>query len=42
MDPVEREAQRRHVVLVSAPTAKAIEELIKEHKDTRAILHVTR
>jgi hypothetical protein len=41
MDDVEREAQRRHVALVIAPTAKAVEELIKEHKDTNAILHVT-
>ena len=41
MDDVRREATRRHVELLVVPTARAIEELQKELKNTNAILHVT-
>src|SRR5579862_5147943 len=41
MDDVKREAKRRHVALSILPTAKAIEELKQQPKDTNAILHVT-
>jgi hypothetical protein len=41
MDDVRREAQLRHVELVIATTAKAIDELNRETRDTNAILHVT-
>lgn len=41
MDDVKREAQRRHVELLVVPTARAIQELRKEIKETNAILHVT-
>jgi len=41
MDEVRREATRRHVELLVVPTARAIEELQKELKNTNAILHVT-
>jgi hypothetical protein len=41
MDDVKREAKRRGVELVTAPTAQAIEALHKHPKRTNAILHVT-
>jgi hypothetical protein len=41
MDDVKREAKRRDVELVAAPTAQAIEALHKHSKRTNAILHVT-
>jgi hypothetical protein len=41
LDEVHREARARNVVLVIAPTAKAIEQLANDDKDTNAILHVT-
>jgi len=41
MGEVKREAQRRKVELVIAPTARAIAVLRREPKDTNAILHVT-
>jgi hypothetical protein len=41
MDDVKREAKRRDVELVTAPTAQAIESLHKHPKRTNAILHVT-
>ena len=41
MEDVRREAQARHIALVIAPTANAIEELSNEDDDTNAILHVT-
>jgi hypothetical protein len=41
MDDVKREAKRRDVELVTAPTAQAIEALHKHRKRTNAILHVT-
>ena len=41
MDEVKKEAKRRHVQLLMLPTAKAIEELRKNPKETNAILHVT-
>ena len=41
MDEVKKEAQRRHVQLLTLPTARAIEELRKNPQDTNAILHVT-
>ena len=41
MEEVRREAQARHVELVMAPTAQAIEELVRESQGTNAILHVT-
>jgi hypothetical protein len=41
MDEVKREAIRRQVALVTAPTREAIEALQAEPEDTNAILHVT-
>ncbi len=41
MDEVEAEAERRHVELLSLPTAEAIATLNAGTKDTNAILHVT-
>ena len=41
MDEVRKEADRRHVELVSLPTAEAIAILNGGGKDTNAILHVT-
>lgn len=41
MDQVEREARRREIELVVAPTARAIELLNQQPADTNAILHVT-
>jgi hypothetical protein len=41
MEKVKREAERRKVELVIAPTAKAIRALQQNPKDTNAILHVT-
>jgi hypothetical protein len=41
MDDVKREAKRRDVQLLTAPTAQAIEALQKHPKRTNAILHVT-
>ena len=41
MDDVEREARARHVELVVAPTAQAIENLARDSERTNAILHVT-
>ena len=41
MDEVKREATRRHVALVTAPTREAIEALQAAPEDTNAILHVT-
>ena len=41
MDEVRREAARRQVTLVTAPTEEAIEALRDEPEDTNAILHVT-
>jgi hypothetical protein len=41
MDEVKREATRRQVALVTAPTREAIEALQAEPEDTNAILHVT-
>ena len=41
MDEVLEEAERRHVELLSLPTAEAITILNTDAKDTNAILHVT-
>jgi hypothetical protein len=41
LDEVVQEAKVRQVVLVVAPTAKAIQELINSDDSTNAILHVT-
>jgi len=41
MEDVEREARSRHVELVVAPTAQAIENLARDSERTNAILHVT-
>jgi hypothetical protein len=41
LDDVAKEARARHVELVIAPTAKAIEELMKAADQTNAVLHVT-
>ena len=41
MDEVRKEADRRHVELVSLPTAEAIALLNGGGKDTNSILHVT-
>jgi hypothetical protein len=41
MDEVKKEAKRRHVQLLTLPTAKAIEELRKNPEDANAILHIT-
>ena len=41
MEQVQREAQRREIELVIVPTARAIELLEQEARDTNAILHVT-
>ena len=41
MDEVRKEAERRHVELVSLPTAEAIALLNSGGKETNAILHVT-
>jgi hypothetical protein len=41
MDEVKKEAKRRHVQLLTLPTAKAIEDLRKNPEDTNAILHIT-
>ncbi len=41
MDEVLEEADRRHVELLSLPTAEAIATLNAGTKDTNAILHVT-
>jgi hypothetical protein len=41
LDDVLQEAEARHVTLVIAPTAKAIQELMKSDSQTNAILHVT-
>lgn len=41
MDEVKEEAGRRHVELLVLPTAKALEELNRELRETNAILHVT-
>jgi hypothetical protein len=41
MDEVRREAARREVQLLTAPTSEAIRALQAEPKETNAILHVT-
>jgi hypothetical protein len=41
MDEVKKEAKRRHVELVTLPTAEAFEKLRKDQQNTNAILHVT-
>ena len=41
MKEVKREAERRKVELVVAPTTRAIEALRQDTKDTNAVLHVT-
>lgn len=41
MDEVRREARRRKIDLLIAPTDDAIETLARNPKDTNAILHVT-
>jgi hypothetical protein len=41
MDEVKREAERRQVSLRIVPTAKAIELLKDDPKETNAVLHVT-
>jgi hypothetical protein len=41
MEQVKREAERRKVELLIMPTARALEVLRREPKDTNAILHVT-
>ena len=41
MDEVKKQAKRRHVKLLMLPTAKAIEALRENPKETNAILHVT-
>ena len=41
MDEVKREAERRKVSLLILPTAKAIELLQDNPKETNAVLHVT-
>jgi hypothetical protein len=41
MDEVKKEAKRRHVHLLTLPTAKAIEDLRKNPEDANAILHIT-
>ena len=41
MPEIEAEARRRGVDLVMVPTAKAIEVLNAEMKDTNAVLHLT-
>lgn len=41
MDEVLEEARRRHVELLSLPTAEAIATLNADTKDANAILHVT-
>lgn len=41
MDEVKREAKRRHVELVTQPTADAIETLEANPKGANAILHLT-
>ena len=41
MEAVKAEARRRHVELVTVPTAQAIDLLAGDAKDTNAILHVT-
>jgi hypothetical protein len=41
MEAVKAEARRRHVELVTVPTAQAIDLLASDAKDTNAILHVT-
>jgi hypothetical protein len=41
MTEVKEEAKRRHVKLIELPTAKAIELLQQDSKNTNAILHVT-
>jgi len=41
MDGVREEAARRGVELVALPTSEAIDALLREPKDTNAILHLT-
>jgi hypothetical protein len=41
MKEVKREAKRRHIELITLPTAKAIEALKANSRKTNAILHVT-
>jgi hypothetical protein len=41
MDEVKREARRRKIDLLIAPTDDAIETLARSPKNTNAILHVT-
>jgi hypothetical protein len=41
MDEMKKEAKRRHVQLLTLPTAKAIDELRKNPEDANAILHIT-
>jgi hypothetical protein len=41
MDGVKRQAERRNVSLLILPTAKAIELLKDDLKETNAVLHVT-
>jgi hypothetical protein len=41
MDEVKREARRRKIDLLIAPTDDAIETLARSPKNTSAILHVT-
>ncbi len=41
MENVREEAARRKVELLMVPTAKALEELNRELRETNAILHVT-
>jgi hypothetical protein len=41
MDQVKREAHRRKIDLLIAPTDDAIETFARNPKDTNAILHVT-
>src|SRR5687767_1081261 len=41
MEPVKKEAKRRHVKLLVLPTAQAIQTLEENPEETNAILHVT-
>lgn len=41
MEAVKQEAERRKIELLILPTARAMEVLEKDTKDTNAILHVT-
>jgi hypothetical protein len=41
MEDVKLEAKRRHVALLVLPTARAIEVLRRNPRDTNAILHLT-